>query len=147
MVAVCVGVAVVLAAWFLENAIHEGSHLLMAYNKRGWPPVEYKPYPCKVDGRWYFAYCRYDNTKETAKKGEASEIHIAPFYAGLAWACLWLTPVAILAGTGNWQWWSWYFLAPIVTGVVDALFFWWGYFWGSKFTDGKKYKYLKGKKI
>lgn len=142
MIMIIITVVVVLAAWFVQNIIHEGAHLIMAYNKMGWPPLAFKPYPCKVDGRWYFAYCKYDVSCGNGGPGKRSDIHIAPFYTGMAWFCLWFCVNLILwSATESWHW---LFLAPMVTGLVDALLFWWGYFWGSVYTDGKKYKYLKG---
>jgi hypothetical protein len=43
------------------------------------------------------------------------------------------------------RWWVGLF--PVSLAVFDFLFFWYGYFWGSKYTDGKKYKYLKSKEV
>jgi len=135
---VMISFLVAVATWLIQNSVHEGSHLLVAYVKRGWKPLAFKPYPCNVDGRWYFAYCRYDTNGELSFSG----VHIAPMFAGLICATTWLVVNAILLLVSHWHW---LFLFPVVAGIGDALFFWWGYLWGSVYTDGKKYKYLKGR--
>jgi hypothetical protein len=139
-------------AWLFENVAHEASHLLTAAFKgckplglypffhwthysptgeveyRWWRPWELWKKPWS-DARWFFARCRY--VAPTAAWPPHTIIHIAPF--------IWGTSLFVGAGVAS-------IFNPIIAlpfagvGLLDAL--WWvrGYFWGSPFCDGKRWK-------
>jgi hypothetical protein len=62
---------------------------------------------------------------------------IAPFYAGLIWVTAWLF-AAVLVPERLWP----YCMPFALCGLVDALFFWWGYYWGSPQSDGQRYRHM-----
>ena len=78
LVTVVIAIAAVLLSWFMQNVIHEASHMFVAIAK-GYVPLEFRPYPVFRHGRWFFAYCRYDARGETPPR----IIHIAPFIGGM----------------------------------------------------------------
>jgi membrane protein DedA with SNARE-associated domain len=54
-------------------------------------------------------------------------------WVGLSWGLLW-------AALGVWLKIVWFF--PLAAcGVGDALWFWRGYFWGTRMNDGKRWRY------
>ena len=117
-------------AWIVQNTIHEASHLLVGWWREGRKPIALIPYPHKYNGLFYFA--RY-TCSAGSKKDPEDLTDIAPFWAGFIWldlqACLmYLTD-------------SFWPLPFAVAGLIDALFFWWGYFWGSSSCDGKRYRH------
>jgi hypothetical protein len=141
-------------AWLFENVMHEASHLFFARLKglkawalypfphwmnpdvevngvsvyRVWRPWELwkKPWP---NAWWFFARCTYDAPAKPA--GPHDIIPIAPFIWGTSlfvgatisvlFGCLYAMPLAIV-------------------GLVDALWFWRGYFWGRPTCDGKRWR-------
>jgi hypothetical protein len=124
-------------AWFLQNCIHEFSHLLVGWKLEGRKPLGFWPYPHRYKGRLYFA--RYELEEIPRIDLEVISLrYSAPFYAGLTWMAICL--FASLLFPDNLK----LFCAPFVlAGLVDALFFWWTYFWGSELSDGKLFKYAK----
>lgn len=121
-------------SWLAQNASHELSHLWVAW-RQGWKPLEFRPYPVKRHGRWFFAYCRWqsDGTEPPAL------LHIAPFINGMILGVLYLTIALLLMPHGRWY----LFFIPSTMAFFDAGFFWWGYFCGSNFCDGKKFRMMR----
>jgi hypothetical protein len=131
-------IVVFVLSWFLQNCIHEGSHLYVAYWLRGWKPKEFHPYPLKRNGKWYFAYCSY----ETDGKKTSKWIHIAPAFAGLYWGCIWAV-LCIFFYYVNMDGWV-FCLIPMGMGFFDVFWFWRGYWWGSESCDGKRFRRASG---
>jgi len=123
-------------AWFMQNLMHELSHLLVGWIVEGRKPLGVYPYPHRYRSRFYFS--RYIS-------GEASEFaspkprHIAPFFAGLFWFFL-MSLVVYLVPT---EWKIFFIIFPLV-GLIDAGFFWYTYFCGSPESDGQRFKYNIG---
>lgn len=123
--------ASLLAAWFIQNCLHELSHLIFAWLFEGLKPKGFWPYPHFYKGRFFFA--RYKTRKiETVNKGR----HIAPFWSGLVF--VWAFSVVVFFADNETKI---YYLAFVITNTIDALFFWWGYIWGSEFSDGKRFRH------
>jgi hypothetical protein len=132
MITVIVLILLSIAAWFLQNVIHEASHLLFAYIYEGRRPIKLIPWPHKHNNKSYFARCVYGPPANDYVVAYLSHIkHIAPFYAGLIWAAI-AGILYTLLGI--------YTLPFIVAGLGDAGFFWWTYIWGSEETDGKRFR-------
>lgn len=128
-------IAFVPIAWFVQNCIHELSHLIVGWFREGMKPLGFYPYPHRHNGTTYFARYRCTNSTRHDEKGYR---HIAPFYFGLAWALITLIVFCFLSKDYR------IFVLPFtVCGLVDAGFFWWGYKWGSYKCDGKKYRSLR----
>ena len=139
-------------AWLFENVMHEASHLICAAFKgckplglyplahwahvgangeveyRWWRPWELwkKPWP---DARWYFARCQY--LAPVRAWPPHTIIHISPFVWGMS--------LATGAGLAS-AFFSIYFLPLAAVGLIDALLWVRGYFWGSASCDGKRWK-------
>jgi hypothetical protein len=124
--------AVIPLAWFLQNCVHELSHLAVGWVVEGRKPVLFKPYPHRFADRWFFARCESgipSNTRNPALR------HIAPYFAGILVVIFWmginpLVPKPYVI-----------FLVPfILAGLVDATFFSWTTIWGSPWSDGQRFK-------
>jgi hypothetical protein len=127
--------AVVPVAWFLQNCVHELSHLLVGWIWEGRKPLGFWPYPHKHNRKWYFARCLSGAPTKTGRSPKPR--YIAPFYAGLLWSAFW-TFILLLVASPNWR----IFLVPAVaTGLVDAGWWWRGFFWGKPYCDGKRWRY------
>jgi hypothetical protein len=127
--------AVVPVAWFLQNCVHELSHLLVGLVWEGRKPMGFYPYPHKHNGKWYFA--RYQSGAATKPGRSHRPCLIAPFFGGLIWSALW-TALLLFVASPSWR----IFLLPAaITGLVDAGWWWRGYFWGRPTTDGKRWRY------
>lgn len=120
----------ILPAWFVQNCIHEGSHLLTGWLVNGLKPGGFYPYPHFSDGKFYFARCILWGFPKTF---QYKAYLIAPMYAALIWAAIWAI-VFLLT-------WSLWCLPMIATGLVDALWWWRGYFFGRPSCDGKLWRY------
>ena len=118
----------IIPAWAIQNALHEASHLFFAWWCQGRKPLGFWPYPHLHDGRFYFARCRWGRQMHP---GLEYPIYIAPFIM----AAIWMFCTAILGLLLHPL-----FFAGTLTALVDALWFWRGYFWGTEFSDGKRYK-------
>ena len=142
-------------AWLFENVMHEASHLLTAAFKgckplglypffhwthygpageveyRWWRPWELWKKPWS-DARWFFARCRYQ--PPAFFWPPHSLVCIAPFIWGMA---LFTGTMAATAALG----FRMLYLLPFAAvGLIDALWWVWGYFWGSPFCDGKRWR-------
>lgn len=127
--------AVVPVAWFVQNCIHELSHLVVGWVWEGRKPLGFWPYPHKHGGKWYFARCL---SGEAAIKGRSPRPrYIAPFYAGMLWSIVWTIHLVFMC-TDAWR----IFVLPFaVTGFIDAAWWWRGYFWGRLTCDGQRWKW------
>ncbi len=124
-------------AWFLQNCIHEFSHLLVGWIVEGRKPLGFWPYPHFYKGRFYFARYRSQDLTQIDLKAIGVR-YSAPFYAGLLWMAICLFSSLFMSEELK------IFCMPFVlAGLVDSLFFWFTYFWGSELSDGKCYKYTK----
>lgn len=134
LIAILLVILIIPFAWLAKNASHELSHLLVA-RAHGWKPLEFRPYPVRRHGRWFFAYCRWQSNGIEPP----ALLHIAPFINGMIWGVIYLAIAFLLSPHNRWY----LFLIPSVMGFIDAGFFWWGYFWGSDLCDGKKFRRTK----
>lgn len=141
-------------AWLMENAVHECSHLLAAKikvnatlkymwllprwinkdtreNKRWWPwHLWRKPWPGKT--RFVFARVVWDTQK---KPPYPRVISFAPNYGALTVFLLALLVLILLPSPYR------VFTLPwLVCPLVDAGNWWKGYFWGSKYSDGQRWR-------
>lgn len=130
---------VVFTSWFVQNCLHEGSHLLFAYLLRGWKPREFCPYPHKHNGRWYFARCRYTRP---IRQPIPEWIHIAPAIAGWWWGCTWSIIASVTWWFGGYGWYLAFI--PAGMGFFEIVWFWIGYMWGSDMSDGKRFRKTSG---
>jgi len=123
-------------AWFIQNMLHEGSHLLFGWFYEGRIPTGFYPWPHKYKGRFFFArYSSGPPSKNTGYLKSEKPRHIAPFIIGMVvlticLICIFVTPAAI----------SLYFVPFAIASLIDCLFFWYTYLWGSKWSDGKRFK-------
>jgi hypothetical protein len=121
-----------LIAWLVQNTIHEVSHLLAGWIFEGRKPLGLWPYPHRYQGRWYFARYRSGPAK---RSDPTATRHIVPFYAGLIWITVSLFAAVLLPEH------LWLYCMPFtLCATVDALFFWWGFYWGSPESDGQRYR-------
>jgi hypothetical protein len=130
--------AAVLPAWFLQLCIHELSHLLVGWFHEGKKPEGFYPYPHKHEGRFYFARYAAGPSKFPDSFYVMNHLprHIAPFVAGVLVLAISLVVFFLLSPA--WRVWV---LPTAAMGLGDALWFWRGYFWGSKRTDGMRWRY------
>lgn len=141
MLDVLIAVACVVVFWIIQNCVHEGSHILAALSEEGRKPKGFWPFPGIRDGRWYFAYCSYGEKRWST--GEPWAIHSAPMRSAVCVFSISAVLTYMIHSSGYGRWWIG--LIPSGMSAIDFLFFWYGYFWGSKYTDGKKYRYLRSK--
>lgn len=117
-----------LPAWILQNALHESSHLLVGWIVEGRKPTGLYFWPHTHYGQFYFS--RYTSGVAT-KSGSPTPRFIAPFWAATGWAALSLSLGFVIHVL---------FFAFTLAALVDALWFWRGYFYGSLLCDGKRYR-------
>lgn len=115
--------------WLVQNVIHESSHLIAAKLITKTKILSFKPYPHKQDKRWVFASCEY---KILEKDKDLSLIHIAPLITD--------NILLFFAGIFYLIFENIYFIPFIITSFIDFLFFWYTYFWGTKYSDGQKWR-------
>jgi hypothetical protein len=123
-------IGLMLTAWFLQNILHETSHLVMGYFVEGRRPTLLIPWPHIFRGRLYFS--RYDSGPAT-KLGSAFFRHSSPIYI-----CF------IQNITINILYWfilpaktSIYLMPFLIAFVVDTLVWLWGYYMRRPGTDGE----------
>ncbi len=119
-------------AWFIQNCLHELSHFVFAWRVEGLKPLGFWPYPHFYDDRFWFARYKVDGGGE---KREHRWRNITPFWSGFFYTVS-FSIMLVLAKEEN----RIFILPFIIANVVDALFFWWGYIWGSELSDGKRFK-------
>lgn len=131
--------AIVIPAWFLELLLHEASHLLVGWIHEKRRPTGIYPYPHRYRNKFYFA--RYSSGRSRFPliyyyKNNHLPRHIAPVWFGLL-TFLIVGTIIILAPPTVRPW-----LVPSAAfGLGESLIFLWGYFLGSKKTDGKRWRY------
>lgn len=126
--------AAVIPAWLIQNILHESSHLLVGWVHQGLKPLGMWPYPHVHNGRFYFA--RYRCEPPSAPDPPRTPRHAAPMFAGaLTAACCVVALVFAPVSARIWL------VLPAVTGLVDFLWFWRGFFWGTRRCDGKRWRY------
>lgn len=127
-------------AWLVQNCLHELSHLLVGLFQ-GLKPSGYYPYPHKHEGRFYFSRYSFDYSSLKPYQLDGfirphNPRHIAPFFAGMLWSGVFVGLMFLVPVTYR------IFLLPFaVFGLIDALWFWRGFFWGGEFCDGKRWRY------
>jgi hypothetical protein len=129
-------VIITLVVWFLQNLIHEGSHLIVGKIVEGRKPLKLIPFPHIYNGRLYFA--RYENGPPT-KAGSPIYRHAAPLIAGLYMIFVGVCLTVFF--------WEIYFVPLVVCPAVDCFVWLWGYIRNSKGTDGYFYRLCRDKKI
>ena len=138
----------IIPGWWLWLLIHECSHLLFAKVFYNYKPLGIWPYPHWInydngeytvwkfgkEGNWkfYFARCSYDRPDVFPPK---ELFCIAPMYAGLFFIA------TCFVSLGVFSFLFWWLVAFIILGVGEVIRFWYTYFWGSKTTDGKRWRY------
>lgn len=131
-------ILICIAAYFVQNCIHELSHLFAWNMLEGRKPVKFVPYPHKYRGRWMFARC------QAGPKQYFTDIpwfvYIVPFWSAIIWFFIW--GLCFFQMLGYYEH-VWYFIPFMVCGLLDALFFWYTYLFGSDRSDGKRYKRLR----
>lgn len=62
--------------FFFWTLVHESAHAIQAIFLSG-KVIDFKPYPCRIDGKWYFGYIKYEvpNLSEL----DRFEISFAPY--------------------------------------------------------------------
>lgn len=131
-------------AWFLQNCIHEASHFFAAKIYLKAKLVKFILWPCKYKGRFHFARVEYSYLKNKEIPNfeyyyRLSRIDIAPacidsFLIGLVGTFI-LINITIFNNLL-----VLYLLPFLVCHIIDELFFWYTYFWGSINSDGQSYK-------
>lgn len=118
----------VIGFYFVQNIIHEASHLLAAKIICGYKPVDLIPWPHKKENKFYFSRCEYVPT--FPRHNKEYSIHGSPVIAGMLFFIIYafLSIFSLL------------FLIPMMYSLIDVLFWGCGYLFGSKYSDGKKYK-------
>jgi len=147
----------IIVAWLFENVLHEASHLLCAtlkglkaralyplphwvsyedaedglFGYRLWRPWELWKKPWD-NAKWFFARCVYDAPEKPWSRHAA--IHIAPFVWGITLF------ISTMIGSTMVGFRTLYLLPFALVGLIDAL--WWvrGYFYGSEGCDGQRWK-------
>lgn len=130
MLNIFLSIGMILIAWFIQNVIHEASHLLVGKIVEGRKPLKLIPFPHRYEGRFYFA--RYLSGPAT-KIGSAKHRHIAPLFAGVFMV---FVGVCLTVSFG------FLFIPFIISPAIDCFVWYWGYFKNSLGTDGYRYKQL-----
>jgi hypothetical protein len=131
-------------AWIIQISLHELSHLILGSLLEDREIRAFKPYPHFCKGHFRFGAYYFGPARK--KSDKPWEVHRAPFWMGLIWALTFslITSVDVVDGIVRGSSQEWKYFAPMITcGVGDVLFFYWGYFCGTKDSDGKKYRFLK----
>lgn len=139
-----------LVAWLLQNVVHEGSHAVVAKLRHkdviitGFFPLPvwlykgqgafWKPWAPKTRP-WPGAHLHMAGITWDRMPGQRPWVHFAPHFGGAAMVLLTL-PLFILADPS----WRLLVLPFLIAPVVDVGNWWRTYFWGSKHTDGKKWR-------
>jgi hypothetical protein len=130
----------IIPSWFLRNCYHELSHLIVGRLHEKRDIKGFWPWPHCFNGRFYFSRYRLGWPKKglslKALNSNHWPRHIAPFYADLLLLVA-LGAAMILSSPVARPW----FLPPMGAAVIDAFWFWRGYFWGSEGCDGKRWRY------
>jgi hypothetical protein len=119
-----------LVAWFMQNVLHELSHLVIGWVVEGRKPKKLIPWPHKFEGKFYFA--RYECGPATKLLGEATWRHAAP----LLMACFEMAMCLILSQVGTPQVW---FIPVSAVAVIDSLVWSWGFITQRPGTDGQQF--------
>ena len=121
--------------WICQNIVHEYSHLYFA-KKFGAINLKLIPWPTKQNGHWHFAYSSWTNTRKLGFY-HYSFIYKAPLIAiGLQFSFFGiLNSITIYLGLSQP-----YVFLYLIFPIIDLLTWWYGYFWGSKQTDGQRAK-------
>lgn len=116
-------------AWFVQNCIHEGSHLLFGWLEEGRKPLEFKPWPHRFEGRFYFA--RYA-MGEATKDGLTCICirHAAPVLVN----SIYITLMSVLTVLHM------VFAIFVLCTLVDLAFWVYGFYWGSELSDGQRFR-------
>jgi hypothetical protein len=121
-----------IVAAFLQLCIHEASHLLAAYLFEARKPLAFHPYPGKLNGKWVFAYCKYDEKPKATKYNRW--IHAAPLWGSVAAGTSAFVAVVIFPSVL-----AYYYLVSGFS-AVDIVFFWCTFVGGSKTSDGQRFR-------
>lgn len=120
---------IIVLAWFLQNVIHELSHLIAGKVFEGREFKKLIPFPHMHNGKFYFA--RYENGPAT-KNGNPKLRHIAPLITGIV---LFLVFVILFITTQS------IFMLPFaVCSLVDCCVWLFGYVFNRPLTDGFFFK-------
>jgi hypothetical protein len=120
--------AVFLVAWFLQNIIHEGSHLLAGWIFEGRKPLKMIPWPSIRGGKFYFAYYKCG---PRTKEGSAQWRHIAPLFTSWILSPLFLILLVITKNP--------YFIPFLICSVGNQVNWMWGLIFNRPRTDGFRF--------
>ena len=117
---------------FVSLVLHEVSHAIVMVSSGG-KIISFKPYPhySKTLDGWRFRLGAVTARFEKTVPSSYRYSHIAPLIKAFAFMLLW----GIL-GFLVWR-------PLLILGVLecfDAVFWWIGFFWGTKYSDGKKWR-------
>jgi hypothetical protein len=115
-------------AWFLQNVVHEGSHLLVGWLVEGRKPTKMIVWPTRRNSKLYFAY--YENGPAT-KSGSPKWRFAAPLLS--AWVLMSVF-ISVLALTQNI-----YFIPFFICPFIDYCVWCFGYLFKRPGTDGLAY--------
>jgi len=120
-------------AWLFQNTVHEVSHLFFALRRHNRTPLGLWPYPHRYNGRFYFARCAWDGGPI---EGKRDIVWVAPLVGAalvgvLAALAVLAQPQSVANGA----------LAFTVCAMIDAIWWFRGYLWGSRSSDGKRWRY------
>jgi len=133
-------VACILVAWFLQNVLHELSHLYSGWRYEGRKPKKLIPWPHMFEGRFYWA--RYECGEATVKNVfYEMKRHSAPLATALIQPMVVVAVGMLLESYGVLPV---YVLPFFVAPLVDALVWFWGYFMNREGTDGYRWKQVLG---
>lgn len=125
---------VVPVAWFIQNCIHEGSHLFFGWLIEGRKPLEFKPWPHMYERRFYFARC---TGGPATKDGFPHIRHAGPILVNGPYMMLTSGLMILHIAFG----------ILTLCALVDTLFWLYGFFWGSEFSDGKRFRKAVNEKL
>jgi hypothetical protein len=122
-------------AFYLQLAVHEISHVLVA-RKLGYEGVRWWVYPFpkrRILGGWMLSGFMYQYGLGK-RSGNEWKMWVAP--------PRWSLSVFIFMGFVG-VFCTWYAVPTAVFALIDSIWFWKGYFFGSEHTDGARYRILK----
>lgn len=127
-------------AGVLQLFLHELSHMIVGRLHERFQHFRIFPYPHRYRGRLWisrhdcalgrFSLIYYYNHNHLPR-------HIAPMWLGLAILGVSVTLMAYVRSIENGLW----FLPTAAFALWDVLWFWATYLWGSKRSDGKRWRY------